>query len=373
MNKLYRMLPVPAPDYCGAMSVFVKMNCLMVFHGQGGCVGNYAAVDEIKWMETGKRLVLSRISETEAVVGCDESFVQRVVDAFEAVDCEFVVIFSSPIAMITGIDIPALCRIIEEKINHPVLAMNTHGFVSYDSGIEMAYEQIYKCFVKSAKEQRTECSRKIANIIGATSYDGFSDQSISDLKARLYDEGYDDVLCWGENILQEEWGKAGSATKNYVVSVSGLKTAEMMKNEMGIPYETGIPVGKTDENQKCKIKSEQRTLVIGEQIQSNAIRKCLENEFGINTVDVISIFNMDQSLMRTQDRAFENESDLIEYLNKGKWDYVIADSLYKVLFPEKICFISLPHLALSSRINTKALVDLIGEKGSEYLKRFIEN
>ncbi len=369
MNKLYHMLPVAAPDYCGAMSVFVKMNCLMVFHGQGGCVGNYAAVDEIKWMETGKRLVMSRISETEAVTGCDESFVKRVVDAFQRVNCEFVVIFSSPIAMITGIDIPALCRIIEEKINHPVIPMNTHGFTSYEAGIEMAYEHIYNRFVKEASGQE-KCTGRTASLIGATSYDGFSDQAIQDMKDKLYAKGYDQVLCWGEDFPSEKWTDVRNAEKNYVVSVAGLKVAEIMEKEMGIPYEAGIPVG-TENVAEGQKKSEQRVLIIGEQIQGNSLRECLKREFGIEAVDVVSMFKMEASLMQTQDKAFKNEGELTEYLKTGQWDYVIADPLYKVLISEKAGFIPLPHLAVSSRINTKELVNLVGEKGSQYLKRFI--
>ncbi len=372
MNKLYHMLPVAAPDYCGAMSVFVKMNCLMVFHGQGGCVGNYSAVDEIKWMETGKRLVMSRISETEAVTGCDESFVEKVVDAFKRVNCEFVVVFSSPIAMITGIDIPALCRIIEKKIEHPVIAMNTHGFTSYAAGIELAYEQIYNHFIKQNSEQK-KCMGKTASLIGATSYDGFPDQSVQDMKDRLYAEGYDQVFCWGEDFPLGKWADVKNTEKNYVVSVAGLKVAEAMKKEMGIPYEVGIPVGMKDDEPENQKETDLRILIIGEQIQGNSIRACLEREFGIEAVDVVSMFKMEASLMREKDKAFKNENELTEYLKAGEWDYVIADPLYKVLVSEKVGFIPLPHLAVSSRINTKELVNLIGENGSRYLKRFIEN
>jgi hypothetical protein len=357
------MLPVFSPDFCGVMSVFVDTGALMVFHGQGGCVGNFAYADEIRWQDSDKKLLLSRISEAETVTGGDEIFMKKMVSAIEKDHSRLAVITSSPIAMITGIDIPALAKMAEKRTGIPVLGINSHGFKTYEFGQELAYQALYEHFLKGKK--KTE-KRNAAVILGATSLDGFDDAILQDFKEFLHEEGYGEILVWGMNGGIRDVEQTINAAEIFVVSGSAISTAKLIREEFGIPFRVGIPMGRRfrEKMEKQPTRSE-KVLVLAEQVTANSVREYLEQEKGMQKVTVASMFTMHDEWKREGDIQIACEDDLKVYGEQEKFDYIIADHLFQQVITAEKQFINLPHTAVSGWVNTEKLISVIGKKADD--------
>ena len=328
-------------------------------------MGNFAYADEIRWQRSDKKLLLSRISEAETVTGGDEIFMKKMVSAIEKDGSSLAVITSSPIAMITGVDIPALAKMAEKRTGIPVLGINSHGFKTYEYGQELAYLELYRHFLKGKTAGKKE---NTAAIIGATSLDGFDDDILMDYREFLLRKGYEDVLVWGMKGGISDIERTKEAKDVFVVSVSGIKTAELIEKEFGIPYHTGIPVGRRFfENVERPAPGNEKVLILAEQLTANSIRDYLEQEKGMRSVTVASMFTMQESLKRPGDRFISCEDELKEYGEAQKFDYIIADHLYEKVITAGKQFINLPHTAVSGWVNTEKLISIIGDKGDALL------
>lgn len=359
MRNMSRMLPVFSPDFCGVMSVFLDTDALQIFHGQGGCVGNFAYGDEIRWQESNKKLLVSRISEAETVVGSDESFIEKAVSAIKTDNSKLAVVISSPIAMVTGIDICALANVIEKKTGIPVLGINAHGFKTYEYGQELAYEQLYYHFLEKKEKGEKE---NTAVVIGATSLDGFDNKILDEYQEFLLNLGYDEVLVWGMRSGISDVERTKDASRIYVVSKSGIKVAKMIQERFGIPYSIGIPVGNRFSGQlEIPEKRNEKTLVLADQVTACSVREYLEKERGMQHVTVASMFTMCEELNRPGDKFISCEDELMKYGMEEEFDYIVADKLYEKVISAKKKFICLPHTAVSGWVNTEKLLSIIGK------------
>lgn len=393
MKRLFKRLPALAADYSGAFSVLFEMNCLKILHGQGGCTGNYCYADEFRWMDKKKNVFHSNMSEIEAIVGDDSIVINKTVQAQKDLECGFIAICSSPIPTVLGTDIRAIARIIEKKAGCPVLGLDTHGLGRYDDGQKMAYEALMNRFaLQDTNRDVTEGgTRKIVNVIGATPLDGWSQEMADDLTSVLINQGYQRIHIWGMGADIQEIAVSRYASFNIAVSVSGLSTVRKLEKEFGTPYETGFVIGPGEEVPEDKtIGRGKRACVLTEQFTGNMIRVCLREQFGVEDVDVVSFFAMDEEYMEAGDAHVHYEEDLEKLIEERMpYDVVIGDAFISRFFQEEQPYIVIPHPAVCAHnntpyvtefsyqpylamvvgdYNTVPFVNLIGEKGYDFLK-----
>lgn len=402
MKKLYKQLPSFAPDYSGVLSVFFEMDCLKIIHGQGGCTGNYCYVDELRWGNKRKNVFCSGISETEAILGDDTIIVNKVLQAQKDLECGFIVICNSPIPTILGTDIKAISRLIEKKSSSKVLDFDTHGLKYYDEGQRLAYLKIVDELIDSSSND----SSIEVNLIGATPLDGWDEYIVDDLKKVFMNQGFSKVSCWGMSEDLFDIKLASRSKLNVALSVSALPAVKKLKEEWGIPFIVGFPIGKMalekynrqiQNNQESVINeknSKKRVLIISEQFNGNSIRNCLRDDFGFIDVDVVSFFGMEAEYMEDNDKRIKYEDDLNKLLREREvYDIVIGDGFLKRLCNESSLFIQIAHPAISGHnntphitefsyephlamvcgeYNTPKIINMIGEKGYEFLEKSIE-
>ena len=392
MKKLYKKLPALASDYSGAFSVLFEMNCLKVLHGQGGCTGNYCYADELRWMDRKKNVFHSGMSEIEAITGNDQIVIDKVVQAQKDLECDFVAICGSPIPTVLGTDIRAIARLIQKRTDCPVLAIDTHGLGRYDQGQKMAYEELVKCFARPlGNGDNIVKSETRVNVIGATPLDGWTKEMTENLTNKLYKQGYDEVAVWGMGADIQDIARSSTAKLNIAVSVSGLSTVKNLEQEYGTPYRAGYFIG-TEERiaEDENIGKGKRACVLTEQFTGNAIRACLKEQFGFDSVDIISFFMMEKEFMEPDDAHVQYEDDLESLLKRHPpYDVVIGDAFISRFFAENQPYIVIPHPAVCAHnnapyiteysyephlamvvgdYNTPKFVNLVGENGYRFLR-----
>ena len=117
-----------------------------------------------------------------------------------------------------------------------------------------------------------------------------------------------------------------------------------------------------EQNQKDAIyKTNKSILVIGEQFQSDSIRKAIEAEYGIGC-DVAGICGWSKEFAREQDRFLEDEEEIEDVLNDEKYDTIIGDPLYQKLLHSEKKYLEYPHYAVSSKLANEKAKSFIGKK-----------
>lgn len=156
---------------------------------------------------------------------------------------------------------------------------------------------------------------------------------------------------------------------------------------IGIPYITGVPIGekaslnfykavkgmiagkKKETNVFLENKmtnSNIKALIVGEQIMSNSLRKFFEQDMGLKKTVVASYFKMDEELKEADDKYLKEEDSLNLLVEKGNFNLIIGDPLYKDLLSDdlKQRYINLPHVAVSSRLYWDNEINYVGEKAN---------
>lgn len=387
MKQLYKRLPTFAPDYSGAHNVGFDMGGILVLHEPGGCQAHPAMMDEPRAMGPGKPPCFSTaLREVDTVVGSDDSVVTKVVNAVKTMDAKLVVTMSTPVSMLVGTDMNALGRLIERKAGVPVLAVQTNGLSFYDEGQSKAYLALLRKFVPAASAGK----QKLVNVIGATPLDMWDLSSLQDLEEILKGLGFEKVNVWGYGGV-EEVARSADALVNIAASVSALETVRQMEKKYGIPYVVAdlFGAGSTDAFRKAVCEAAglpapeesaparpenalpgvKKALVIGEQVGACALRHCLRDTYGLETVDVVSFFRMDKALMEGCDAHIGEEEELQAFIDaNGPYDIVFGDSMFqRILNPVPELYVSMPHTAVSSILGCFNASNTVGAKGNEYL------
>ena len=133
----------------------------------------------------------------------------------------------------------------------------------------------------------------------------------------------------------------------------------MLSKKYKIPYIVGFPVGtieyfaffealkklfswhaieKNPSSLKCTANALGKTaLIIADQINANAMRSCLINEFGYRKADIISLFSLDPNFACEGDSQILSEHSITEfYTTHGPYDSVIGDPIYQSMLPENV-------------------------------------
>ena len=379
MKGLFTVLPPFTPDYSGVCSALFELDGIAVIYDAGGCTGNFTGYDEPRWFGSSSAIFSGELREIDAVFGDDEKFIQKLHDAAKNLERSFVAILGSPAPMVMGTDYKALADIVAARTGLPALFFETNGIEYYDRGISLALSALAKTFVRPSVRKEANS----VNIIGATPLDFGKGRQLKELRTLLKYAGFKVLSTWAMGSSLDDIINSAEASINLVVSRSGLDAARYLQKFLGIPYLVGVPVGRKQSAYLleqlqgnspaapgCRKKGKRgKALVVGEQVMSNAIRNCLEMDFGVEEVTVASFFTLDNTLRRERDVALVEEYELSILAKQGGFDIIIGDPLYRELVKsvKSSRFLSVPHIALSSRLYWENEFSLIGENGIQML------
>ena len=408
MAKLCMTLPPFSPDYSGVCSTLFPWDTLTVIHDASGCTGNYTGYDEPRWFHSRAPIYCSGLREIDAILGDDEKLIQKVLYALEDVKPEMIALVGSPVPMVIGTDMEGIAAEIENRTGIMSFGFDTTGIGYYPEGIAMVYKKVIQRVLEESdievetgklsdceilnKNDNVENGCEVTNsvnILGATPIDFGKSNTLEELEQLLVDNGITINVSLWKKTTKQDITRLKQGACNIVVSHAGVELAKYMEKRYGIPYVTGLPYGekyagiwieklkelfvdscleednaisnKTECESTVSLKTESSILIIGEQFQSDSIRKAIEAECGINC-DVAGICGWSKEFAREQDRFLESEEEIEVLLNDEKYDLIIGDPLYKTLLHSEKKYLEYPHYAVSSKLANEKAKSFIGKK-----------
>lgn len=388
MGKLRMVLPPFSPDYsgvCSALFSFGKRG-ITVIHDAAGCTGNYTGYDEPRWYHSESPVYCSGLREIDAILGDDEKLIEKIVEAKEALKPELIALVGSPVPMVVGTDMEGIASELEERTKVPVFGFDTTGLGSYQKGIELVYRKVL-CRILSEEDgekksmtEKTADKKGMVNILGATPLDFGTSGTVEDLCSLLEQNGWQVQTVLYQESSRKQLQQIKYADCSVVVSGAALPFAKYLEQNFGIPYVTKLPFGETyakvwlKELEVCILDKEKtkkepkgweketaKGLILGEQIQSEAIRDGLWEAYGIRT-DVGAVCGFYPEAAQEGEFFLEEETEIEQAMNRASYEFVIGDPLYQGLLRESKRFIPYAHYALSSKMGQKWEGSLIGSR-----------
>ena len=369
VKGLHKMIYPFAPDQSGAAAVLYEMGGMIIIVDAGGCAGNICGFDEPRWLDTKSAIFSAGLRDMDAIMGRDDLMIDKITRASKKIDARFVALIGTPVPATIGTDYKALRRMAEKRTGLPVITMNTSGAGWYDEGIEKAYEALIGKFTNDAYTQPV--MRGTAGVLGVTPLDSGRLDAADRIGEVLKAEGMTEVFCHGTACGLSDLGRAGSAEKNIVAAVSGLKAARMLKEKYGTPYECTDPLARDALEEALKgagadtlsLFEGKRVLIIHQQVRANTIRNIIREELkkagmteggseasrtGAGRIDAATWFMLDDEIKEEGDFRIKEESDFFNTIENGGYDVIMADpSFRKAAKGFSGTFIDLPHFAVS--------------------------
>jgi hypothetical protein len=375
--KLSIWLPPFSPDYSGAASAFFDLNAVTAMHDASGCTGNYTGFDDPRWYGSTAAIYCSGLREMDVIMGDDEKLIVKMLKAGEDLKPDIYAIIGSPVPMVAGCDLRGIARELESRSGVVSVGIDTTGTANYDRVLNLACTALLRRF----GEPRPTLGGSV-NILGASPMDFGEGQNLRDLRRLIEENGFDIVGSTAMNYDLSVLKDAPKAQVNLAVSRAGYRLSEYMRSEYGQPYLAGLPVGSAGAREYLTalervmksgeseiIKGERPmprpggVLVIGEQIQSNAIRRALNLGYGAEDVTVGVLYGLEEELAAEGDVDLPDERSIRDEMNDGKYSAVIADPfLYPLLRDGEKRFLHHSQYAVSSKVGSAYAVSLIGER-----------
>ncbi len=383
MHKLAMRLPPFSPDYSGVCSALFELGGMLVIHDAAGCTGNYTGYDEPRWYGYRSLVFCSALREADAVLGNEDKFIKEIQAAALDLRPAFICLLGSPVPMLIGSDFTGIAREVEILTGIPSIGFATTGLQYYDKGAAKAFLALAKQFVTQVFPK----SPHTVNLLGATPLDFAAGSNLEDFRAEFEARGFEvlSVFAMGSSMEQLRWSSAASV--NIVLSACGLELAQYFYRVFGTPYVIGQPMGRasadrlcalaeeaaaTGENRvyRCPENDDARILLIGEQVTMHSLRACLHADFGVAGVDIGCPFSMTQELAASGDVSLPTERAIKDVMNNGRYTRIIADPLFKALLKADGGgrFVSLPHVAVSSKVYWHNPAELAGKKIKKYIE-----
>lgn len=377
MNRAYRILPCYAGDVSGVCSALYELEGMVVIHDPSGCNSTYNTHDETRWFSQDSMIYLSGLSELDAILGSDERLLREVCETASELRPRFVALASSPIPFLSGMDLAAIARLVEQRTGIPSFYVPTNGLRDYNKGIENAFLQLERRFATES----VNISKGTVNILGMTPLDYGPTDATQSLRDWLQARGWQVQSCWAMGSTLEELATAGAAEVNLVVSAAGLALARVLQRRFGTPYVVGIPIGSdgtriemalraaiaaraeqlpcthrmADAGNEAGVGVEDVTLV-GEPVLMGSLAAAIADEYHVGT-RVLCPLDVDRRLLAAGDLSVRGE-DAMELALQGS-RIIIADPMYEPICPDCAAIYSLPHQAFSGRNGWRSARDLI--------------
>lgn len=401
MKQVFRKIPVYTGDVSGVCSALFELGGMVVMHDPSGCNSTYNTHDEIRWYDHDSLIFITGLNEMEAIMGSDEALIRDITEAARIYWPSFIAIANSPIPYITGMDLEAVSRLIEQETNIPAFYIPTNGMHDYVRGAGLAFLHLAQKFVTAPKSDRSrdlQTGLLRCNIIGMTPLDFASPESLHSLRKKISKAGMEIISCWAMEDSLDHICQSGEADVNLVVSSAGLPAAEYMQNAFGIPFVAGFPAHGTEELYFAAVRESVKTgssrfpfrdrtctqskencrdgspcavnepgdtqadrdcvCLIGESVIMTSLAASIERRTGVKT-HVFGAAENGEIFLGTEDAALSGEEELSKALLKLMPSRVVADPCYGDLLPEGTELIRLPHLAFSGRIFLQEIPDLM--------------
>lgn len=88
-------------------------------HDASGCTGNYTGYDEPRWIGSKSAVFCSVLRRIDAVMGNDEAYIKRTVDAANILNPKVIAYLGSPVPMVIGIDLEGMAYETENMTGVP--------------------------------------------------------------------------------------------------------------------------------------------------------------------------------------------------------------------------------------------------------------
>ena len=389
MRIVKRVLSTYSADNFGVCSALYELGGLVVMHDASGCNSTYNTHDEPRWYNMDSLVFISGLTEKNAIFGNDDKLISDLVTAAHEFPPRFIAVCGGPLPHIIGTDFRAVAKAVERQCGIPTFGFQTNGMDSYISGAGQALEALVS-MMPERKDDTNTGSAKV-NILGVTPLDFSMNGSVEELRKLLERKGFKMGSTWAMGDDLDHLLKSADASVNLVVSAVGLRAAAAMEKRFGIPYVIGLPAGKkvteriADELRSKAVCDREHIdhaaepqspeqcqnadiLIIGEPVQSLAIRETLSVSFGMENIRIISpMHGLSKEIVNLGCEKVELEDELREACASAK--HVIADPLYARLLPnERDKFIFLPHVAYSGRYYENEVPVLIGERLDRWME-----
>lgn len=378
MKQTSGFISTYSADAFGVCSALYELGGLIVMHDASGCNSTYTTHDEPRWYDMDSMVYISGLTEIEAIMGDDGRLIDDITSAATELHPKFIAIVGTTIPAMTGFDADATARVVESRTGIKTYGFKTTGMRSYVHGVSEAFLALTDIVSEKyrSKQKMSEGSgdslgagnEKSVNIIGLTPLDFSINGSDKAIKTYYEAKGYKVISTWAMGSSMEEILEAPKAGLNIVVSEAGISAAKKMKEEFGLPFKVGIPVGgehidisglfgaeadlSRSETVYTPVKesySECDCIIIGEAVSSYSLAEYLKQKTGRN-IGVIVSTDLD-------------EDGIADALLTAPDDCtVIADPLFKPLLKNKK-LIRLPHEAFSGRLYRDEIPDLITDTG----------
>lgn len=368
MSYLVSILPPFAADYSGVASALHDLGGLIVIHDASGCTGSYTGYDEPRWYHGKSSVYCSGLREVDAILGNDDRLLCNIEKLCRQRTFRFIAIIGSPVPMLVGFDFEGFSKLVEHETGIPTFGFSSTGFDCYHKGWAQACIAFADRFVSPCLQKTPSA----VNILGASPLDNFNTDSIERLHAYVTAQGMSVRSVWGQGDGFEAMRRAGEARLNFVVSSGALPLARHFEKKWGIPFVAGVPAGdhlqgalaRFDGGLPATLPATHRSaaskthlggslLLLGEQLQMNALRHQLMRDSPAIDVTVASFFAWEAAIAEAQDRHLADESEAMTLIESGRFDAMLGDPLLRALVPSArpIAFVDLPHHAISGRIH----------------------
>ena len=374
MKQTSGFISTYSADAFGVCSALYELGGLIVMHDASGCNSTYTTHDEPRWYDMDSMVYISGLTEIEAIMGDDSRLIDDIVNAAAELHPRFIAIVGTTIPAMTGFDADAAARVVESRTGIKTYGFKTTGMRSYVHGVSEAFLALNDIVSENYRLKQTMSegsgdtleagiktgsgtgNEKSVNIIGLTPLDFSINGSDKAIKTYYEAKGYKVISTWAMGSSMEEILEAPKAGLNIVVSEAGISAAKKMKEEFGLPFKAGIPVGGEDIDITARFGMDGYSpveesyndcdcIIIGEAVSSYSLAEYLKQKTGRN-IGVIVSPDQDEE---TISQALLTASDACT---------VIADPLFKPLLKNKK-LIRLPHEAFSGRLYRDEIPDII--------------
>lgn len=378
MSRLCIDLPPLSPDYSGAAAALFDLGGIVVMHDASGCTGNYTGFDEPRWLGSRSAVFCSGMRRMDAVLGNDQKFIQKTVEAAESLNPSVIAYLGSPVPMVIGTDLEGMATETENLCRVPSFGFNTTGQYYYDKGASDVFVTLIRRF---AKKDAEKISGKSANVLGLLPIDFGNKGNAERICEHIEKLGYKVNSSFAIGLQVEQIERCGNADISIVVSKSGLEAARLIEKKFGVPYICAVPLNNSDILAKKlsgsyvakNINNDNAgILIIHEQIFANSIREEIAEKSDVS-VTVASLFGIEKSIAFERDITLANEASVKDEINSGRYSVIVADPLIKKLIKrDNVKFVPLPHVAVSSKLHWDEYPDYLGQEMSEIISVCLE-